>query len=179
MKELLCDPDFWVGLFGIFMLIVIPAVVVVRWIHHLNRLKRTQGTPKIRKTIFWNIVGGFLLYVLHIISPERGSRLRHKSWTTQLKEETKEFKRLAEVEELKKRPCEAKLPDAPRWHCTCGRINEPHTATCVCGQQMRNVPDSHKYPAPKETVWHCTCGRENPSYTSTCVCGQAKRKVQP
>jgi len=177
MKELLSNPDFWVGLFGILMLIVIPAVVVIRWVHHLNQLERTRGKSKIKKTIFRNIVGGFLLYVWHLLSSKR-SGYHQGRWITELEEETKEFKRLAEVEELKKRPIKAKLPDAPRWHCTCGRINEPHTTTCVCGQLMREVPETHRYPTPKETVWHCTCGRENPSYTSTCVCGQNKRQVQ-
>ena len=172
MPEWLCDAELRADVLILLLSFIVPAVAVSCWLYYWNRLKRRKGTSEKRRTLK-TIWIGILMYLLELLIPGE-NRSRHGHWTNRWMDEIEEFKRLAEIEELKKRPCKAKLPDAPDWRCACGRVNPAHTATCVCGKNMRDVPVSHKYPSPKATVWHCTCGRENPDYTFTCVCGQSK-----
>lgn len=172
IKELLSSVYFWLALFAVWLMIISPAVTLCRWARHRVRWQMTCDPTKNKKKVVIKTIFKALWHYLLALD----SSLVRDHLESDVAADIKKYDH--EIAIATQGPIKAKLPDAPRWHCTCGRINEPHTATCVCGKNMRDVPDSHKYPTPKETVWHCTCGRENPNYTSTCVCGQTKRKLQ-
>ena len=179
MQEVWSNAELWADITVFLICFICPAVAVSCWLYHLNRLKQAKGMPKTKRTTLKTISIGILMYALEVFVFGRSGR-GYISWVHRREKEVKKLKRQTEIETLKKRPCEAKLPDAPRWHCGCGRINPAHTATCVCGRNMRDIPMGHRYPAEKPSTWHCACGREVPVYTSTCVCGRNKpTAIQP
>lgn len=74
-------------------------------------------------------------------------------------------------------------PSTP-WTCSCGRQNQSHERSCVCGlfrPITKTNTQAPSYPSAsnsKSGVWTCTCGRHHQSYETSCICGVTKASLQ-
>ena len=153
-----------------FIWIVLPAIQISRYYYYyIQREKACNPDEVTKKKIIKCVINGAVWLFLKIL-------INPRSNTIWIDSSIKEFKRDTEVIPLIRRKCEAKLPDAPNWRCTCGRENPSHTSTCVCGVNMRDIPPEVRK-IPEEAIWKCACGRENIERDAVCICGREKKNL--
>ena len=151
------------------ILIVISVVWICIWAIHYIRKEQACNPQKSKRRVKGE---AFLLAFLKCTSSHKREDPVH--W----RQEIREFKRDCEIAELKHRKCRAKLPERPDWKCTCGRINLAHTATCLCGKNMRDIPvEIRTNISEEELSWKCLCGLKNAGHTSVCTCGRTKHDI--
>ena len=74
-------------------------------------------------------------------------------------------------------------PSTP-WTCSCGRQNQPHERSCVCGLFRPSTKTNTRAPSypsasnSKAGSWTCTCGRHHQSYETSCICGVTKASLE-